>query len=326
MKISAWLIYDWPRKVCAFLFALLIWLYVHIQIQDEDVFRNLPVTLEMTAEQIVVDQAVPTVTVTVRGPKDKIKSLRRVDIEVTGKISAKAYGQSYVPIFPRNVRTPSGIHVIAVKPNRLSVDVDRIHSEEKDVHLVFNGQLPPGYDFKTRKVVPARVIVTGPEKRVKALDFVSTEPIDLGDNPPQQFNIVSKLHPVPMLTFGADEVRVTVALYQKTADRFFQHLPLFILNAPRTSMSIVGFPSANPSVDAVIQGPKATIDILTAASLRPFIDLSDITHPGIYRKSVHLWINADSCVQLQLKPMVFEVRIASRPETPNAPEKEPEKF
>ena len=97
--------------------------------------------------------------------------------------------------------------------------------------------------------------------------------------------------------------------------KFFSDLDVSIMNSSNTGFNVAEFlvPTL-PKVEAVLAGPKATIDILTSSSLRPFIDISDISTSGTYRLPVHLWVDAKDCAALEIKPMLLEVKINRVPQ------------
>lgn len=301
---------DWPRKLVSVLFALLIWGYVQLQIQDEEIFRNVTVELEHRDDQIVLDQQMRPCAVTVRGPKRKLQLIGNADIRVVARVPA-GHGPLDVPLLSKHVRAPSGVRIIAVQPERLRVFADKVKAAEKPLRIAFRGELPPELEFKTKQLIPRVAQVTGPERTVDSITEILTGPVDLGNNPPEQFEQMVPLQKIPHVTISPDEVRVRIALYRRMDDRFYKELPVRFLQRHPETFRPVGFgDDAPPLVSVVIQGPKATVDILSEASLRPFVDLTDITAAGRYRRPVHCWINAEGCRVRQLEPMVIDVEVA----------------
>jgi YbbR domain-containing protein len=316
MKISHSLREDKLRKTLALVFALLIWAFVRVQIRDVEIFRNVPVKIEHSGDIALLDQTLPKIAVAVRGSKRRVNVITNLDIEVIGQIPEAAQpGSVMIRLSKKNVRTPKGVEVIEVTPDRVQVNVDQLKTVEKPVRHRFNGNLPNEYAFKSVVVVPKRVQVTGPARLVDDLAEVITGPIELGEQTPEKFEMSVGLMKVPQVNVSPEEVSVQVELYRQKGDKFFPKLDVGVLTPKSGDFYVEGFVEpSQPVVEAVIQGPTSIIDILTESSLRPFIDLSDITAAGTYRKRVHLWINAEDCRVLEIKPIILKVKIGRKPQ------------
>lgn len=312
MKFAPMIRLDWPRKFVALLCACLIWFSVQRQIQEEEVFRDIPVTLQHSKDIIVLQQELLKVNITLRGSQKRIRNLTTADIKITGQVSDEATrGRYTVLLRDKNVDVPGTIQVVDIQPNELGVYVDKVELlENVPIRCRFTGQLPEGYGRKSFSVTPKAVRATGPSNVVRELTELVTEAIELDQNVVNDFEVDVPLVGIPQVTLSPDRVRVSVELYKMKGSKFFGELDIFVLTSKNSDYYDVRFinPPA-PHIEVVLSGPKSIIDILTSSSLRPFIDISNIPGPGTYRLPVHVWTNANDCVPLEIKPMILEVAV-----------------
>ena len=318
LNLPSFIVTDWPRKLVAFFCACLVWYTVHRQIQEKQVFRDIPLILDYPDYLTVNHEDLPKINVTLRGPKRRLNSVTNADIKVTGYVSKDATsGGSYeVLLRPKNIETPRGIKIDHIQPDTIKVNVDTILNREIPIRSRFTGQLPEGYDRKSVFFVPKNAQVKGPSKIVSRIKEIRTEPIELDQSIQDDFEIEVRLETIRHITVTPESIQVTVELYKKFDSKFFGNLDILEVNSIDTDFYIEKFINPNlPKVEAVLRGPKSTVDILTSSSLRAFVDISDITVFGSYRLPIHLWVDANDCSVVEIKPMIAEVKINSRPKS-----------
>lgn len=72
---------------------------------------------------------------------------------------------------------------ITISPAEIRVETLLEHelaSKEVPIHVNMEGRMPAGIKLRSYKVVPARILVSGPKSQVEHLTVVETEPVDLG--------------------------------------------------------------------------------------------------------------------------------------------------
>ena len=316
MNFKKFLVTDWPRKTVALVCAFLIWYTVYRQIQEKEIFRDIPITLKYGKNLTVSEEKLPKVNLTLRGPKRKLSSLTNADIKIIGKVNYGATTGGYytVALREKNIKIPSGIKIDEIQPSSFQVLVDIVSDADVPIRCRFSGRLAEGYDRKSFNLIPKTVQISGPSKIVKRIKEVRTESIELDDSIQDDFEIDVRLETIRNVSIIPDFVRVTVELYKKYESKFFGNLNLVVLNSTNTDFFVEEFLSpANSKVEAVLNGPKSTIDFLTSSSIRTFIDISNISVFGSYRLPVHLWVDAKDCSVVEVRPMIVEVKISSRP-------------
>ena len=316
MKLPSLIGTDWTRKLVAFFCACLIWYTVHRQIQEKQVFRDIPLSLKHPEDLTVNQEDLPKVNVTLRGPKRRLNSVTNADIKIVGQVSEETTAGGYYTVLLRdkNIDVPRGVKIDNIQPDSFQVHIDTILNREIPIRCRFSGQLPEGYDRKSVFFVPKNAQVTGPSKIVRRIKEIPTEPIELDQSIQSDFEVEVHLETIRHVTIVPDSIEVTVELYRKFDSKFFGNLDILVVNSTDTDFYVEKFINpVLPKVEAVLRGPKSTIDVLTSSSLRAFTDISDITVFGSYRLPVHLWVDANDCSVVEIKPMIVEVKINRRP-------------
>ncbi len=317
MKLSSIAVKNWPRKVASILCAFLIWYSVRTQLTEEETFRDIPVTLKHSEYLTLSEQDLPKLAIKLTGSKKRLKTLTNADIKVTGKISNEATpGRYTVLIRDKNVEIPGKLKIVDIQPDSFHVYVDKIETiEDIPIRCRFVGSLPEGYGRKSISVIPNTAQITGPSKVVRGLGEMVTDEIELRNIYEGFEKELVELVNLPQgVTVNPARVKVSVELYRMNDTKLFSDLQISVMNRTNTDFYVEEFikPSI-PAIEAVIEGPKATVDILTVSSLRPFIDISEIAVAGSYRLPVHFWVDAKDCSALEVKPMILEVRVTVRP-------------
>jgi hypothetical protein len=318
MKLSDLVLNDWQRKLAALIFGLSIWWWVRLELQQELILRSLPV--ELVAPQNVkmeIMSETPRVDVFFKGSRRRLAALSQKDVEIIVQVpEVSEGGEVNVQISADNVKVPLGIRVSEVRvqdPKDLIVTIEEVVSVDLPIRYRFSDSLPPEFGFKQVVPVPAIATVTGPRSTVETLKEVVTESIEIGPDPPMQFDREAGLTRAPRVKVVPERIKVQVELQKESDDRVFTKIPVHILAPKDSEMVVTGFVRPEVGeVEVVVQGPNATVDSLTNASLRAFVDLSDIGTAGTYRKSAQVWVNARNCRVLETLPASFEIKVERR--------------
>ncbi len=312
MKLHGPLRIDLPRKLMAFTCAFLIWYSVHKQLSEEEVYRDIPITLKHNKSITVGEQELPKVNVTVKGSKKRLKNMTNADIKVFGQISEEATNGRYtVQLRDKNIELPGHMEVVDIQPNSFHVYIDQVETKDSvPIRCRFDGQLPEDYGRKNLIIVPKIVQITGPSKTIRGIRDITTEPIKLDKSIMQDFEIEIALEKLPQVTITPEKVKVTVELYKMRDSKLFSDLDIAIMNSSNKDFYVAEILSGGSlKAEAVVNGPKGVMDALSNSSLRPFIDISKISTIGTCRLPVHLWVDANDCVPLEITPLTLEVRI-----------------
>ncbi|MBC7349307.1 MAG: YbbR-like domain-containing protein [Candidatus Aminicenantes bacterium] len=174
------LVRNWQLKVLALLLALVLWI---ILIPEEKTFaeKNLSLNLELVnipPEVEILEPPDTTLNLKVRARKRIINELRPEDFSARLDLSrASIYQQEYL-IDTSMIKTPSDVEIVNFSPAYVHIKLERTKKMEMEVVPTIIGRLPEGYRLEKVEVTPTRVMVAGPESKIRARDKVITSPID----------------------------------------------------------------------------------------------------------------------------------------------------
>jgi YbbR domain-containing protein len=137
-------------------------------------FKNTPQDLELSSE------LPERLRLELRGPSGRLTPEYLADtVAVVDLGSVQKPGERTFSIMPANLNLPNGVHLIRPVPSQLRLKLERRAS--RDVRIVPRYATPPpdGYRIVRTVFEPETLAVVGPESRVKLVDSVETDPIDL---------------------------------------------------------------------------------------------------------------------------------------------------
>lgn len=310
MRLPRIITEDWPRKLTALFFTVLIWLSVNNQLQDHIVLQGVPVVLEYDPNSVIPESDMFTVDVKVRGQSNILQTLQTSDINIRAAIGSVTRDMPFysVPLSPDNASSPFGTKVVEIIPSRLQVGIDRIVRRQNiKVAPRFKGSLPKGYARARTKVFPKTVSVRGPSKVVQDMNEVTTNPIMLDENLDADFETDVRLERIPKVSFSTESVHVTVEVSRSSIERPFSELPLHLMLPPGKLLRAAESP---PTISVTLRGPQIVLNELKSTSIRAFVDVSDITNPGRYRVPVQVWVEAaDNVSRENVFPAMVEIEL-----------------
>ncbi len=169
------------RALFSLVLAFLLWGWVTSQDDPEidRVFAALtPAVAGQSGDLVVIDEGrLPTVTVTLRGPRSLLNDLSPASLHVAIDLSeVKAPGTVEVPIA---VTAPRGVRIISTSPARIAVPLDRLTSKAFPLDIDKGPAIPP-YSIGAVDTPTKRVDVRGPASVVDRVVRVVL-PVGLGD-------------------------------------------------------------------------------------------------------------------------------------------------
>jgi YbbR domain-containing protein len=170
----------WGLRLLALGIALVIWFTVSLderrrlseKVVEASVSYNRP-------RGYVILDPVPSVEVRVRGTERAVRELNPFMVDAEVDLTGADEGPVTVNLGPDDVRTPSGIEVVSIRPNVLRLELDREISQRVPVEAALTGEPAGGALAEEPEVLPNQVLVTGPESLVTRLQSLKTAPISL---------------------------------------------------------------------------------------------------------------------------------------------------
>jgi YbbR domain-containing protein len=137
-------------------------------------FRNMPGDLDFASE------APERVHLEVRGPAGRLTAESLAQTAVMFDLSGLQPGERTFNIQNRNIRQlPFGVFFNRAIPSQVSLRLERLVSKEVPIEPSYGRAPQEGYIVTNYTFDPPKVRIKGPESRVKIMDHVITDPIDV---------------------------------------------------------------------------------------------------------------------------------------------------
>lgn len=164
----------------ALLLACLVWYSTALERRERISERQLDaaVTFVNIAEDMAITSEVPrSLTLRVRGPLSRLRSLSSADVGVVLDLRAVGEGEHDLAVESRQVVAPGGVEVLAVSPSRVPLRMERIIRRRLPVQPPISGAPAPGLSVGRTFTEPAKVLVMGPRLLLDTLPAVITDPV-----------------------------------------------------------------------------------------------------------------------------------------------------
>lgn len=165
-------------KFISLLLAVGLWLAVarspiaEVETRVPIEFRNLPDNLEIDSASFT------TAEVRLRGPERAIHRLEPGDVRAEVDLSNVQPGERTFDLTARHVHVPQELEVVQIIPGQFHLSFDSRDTRTIEVHPRVTGNFANGMRVAQVNADPAEVTVTGPRRRVEALEAASTDPVD----------------------------------------------------------------------------------------------------------------------------------------------------
>lgn len=165
-------------KLISLALAIGLWLVV-ARSPVAEVEIKVPIELHNISDLEVDSPSFTEALVRVRGPERVIHRLRPGDVRVEVDLSPVGPGTRTFDLTQRNVRLPRDLEVVQVVPGQFQLSFDRRVTRTVDIHARVTGDPGPGVRVKEVISDPATILITGPRRRVEALEGATTDPVDI---------------------------------------------------------------------------------------------------------------------------------------------------
>jgi YbbR domain-containing protein len=174
----------WALRALALGLAVAAWVFVTSSNTDQTATAGT--TIEPSVQynnpgsgNLIVLDPVLRVEVRLQGPTNLISALNPAQVTVVVDLRDAVQGPIEVLLAPQNVVRPQGLEVLSIKPNLLSLVVDRVVTDFRPVGVRLAGEPAAGAIAGVPDVTPSRVLVRGPESRLAEIDSLVTRPVRL---------------------------------------------------------------------------------------------------------------------------------------------------
>jgi len=170
---------NFPIKLFALLFAVVLWLHASTRGQSEVNFV-IPLELRNIPSNVSIIGNVPDfVEIRLRGDEPKLRGLSSDDVKVSLNLSDAREGEVRYTITDSDIKAPSGLNVVKISPVVVNIRFDKKIKRQLKVEPQLVGDPAPGYEVTEVRVLPDTVTATGPKSELEWLKSVSTDPIGI---------------------------------------------------------------------------------------------------------------------------------------------------
>jgi YbbR domain-containing protein len=170
-------------------------------------FRNIPENLEINTE------SVPRAEIRVRGPQRIVRRLQPADIYAEIELSGMKPGERTFDLTAQQIHQPRELEVVQVIPSQFHLIFDTRLIRQVPVRPRVVGNFAEGYQIGHVDVEPAAISISGPRKRVEAVESAITDPIDASGTMGRTTFVRHAYVSDPLVqVMDANPVRVTVIM------------------------------------------------------------------------------------------------------------------
>lgn len=289
------LLRNWSLKVLALAFAFVMWIFVTIKTPHEEIPAEVKVVYKNPPKDLVLmNEAPQSLLIRVSGSRLALKSLKKRVLYYEFDLKGIRVGNSTFTIIPSKINgLPVETQVTSINPSYFTLTYDRKISRTLRVKLITIAEPKKGYRIKSIQVTPKRVEVSGPEKILKTLDEIQTEPVDITD---ASFTIerdVTLDQSIKGLEFvSQDTVKVLIEIEPVWVSKDFKDIPIAVLNTPYKH-------KVKPDkLDIRLTLMEAALEELTLEEIQLYIDATGL-EPGDYVKKPMIKLPEEMLLQKQ---------------------------
>ncbi len=209
----------WGLRLLALFIAIGIWSRVSLEEREETTEKLVEagVSYNLPRGYLVIDP-VQSVLVRLRGSRKAIRGLNPYMVDVQVELSPTGPETVTVQLGADNLLMPEDLELVAIEPNSIQVELDREVTQRVTVKVRLQGKVAEGTRAGEAEVIPAQVLVSGPEKRLARLTALPAQTISLEGRTETFEEEANVLSPDPLIQVVQPSkvtVRVPVAPEEK---------------------------------------------------------------------------------------------------------------
>jgi len=190
----------WGLRLLALVLATLLWFFGTLETREQESEKVIEASVTYsTPRGLILLDPVQKVRVRLRGKTSKVRSLNPLAVDVLVSIGDTRRGQVDVSIGAENVIVPEDIAVVSIEPNQLELRLDREVTQTLPVKFKVMGEPAAGARVQQIEVVPDRVQVSGPEARLRSIQWLTTSNVNLNGHALDFEETVAVISPDPLV-------------------------------------------------------------------------------------------------------------------------------
>jgi YbbR domain-containing protein len=200
-------------KLVSLLLAIGLWTVV-ARDPIAEVEMKVPIEYHSFPSNLEIDSANSTeAQIRVRGPERLIHRLQATDVRVEIDLTNVHPGEQTFDLNGELVHVPQDLEVVQVKPSQFHVSFDNRETRSVEVRPRVTGNFASG--MRVRQVIadPPTVMISGPRRRVEAVEGATTDPVDVSGAMTRASFVTQAYVPDPLIqVVHPTPIRVTVIM------------------------------------------------------------------------------------------------------------------
>lgn len=251
----------------------------------------------------IVGPVVKGVEVRIQGSAADVEKLSGQSLSYAPDLSGLSVGVQTLPVLKERIPLPAGVSMIGVKPESLTLRVEKEIVKEVPVEIVLTGKPALGYGITGFVSRPLSAVLRGPESHLGQRIKIPTKPIDITGlsetfrkettlDLPEGLNVVS----------GSKIVTAEIFIEEKIETREFQDL---VVEGKDASHAF----SVTPAVVSIqVKGPINVLEKLQAEKgIGVYVDLKGLA-PGVYVRRATITLPVNTTL-VGVRPEIFTVKL-----------------
>jgi YbbR domain-containing protein len=200
-------------KVVSLLLAIGLWLVVardpiaEVELKVPIEFHNLPDNLEIDSASFTEAE------IRVRGPERVIHRLQAADVRAEIDLARVHPGERTFDLTGGQVHVPQEVEVVQVIPGQFHLSFDNRETRMVEVRPRVTGNFASGMRMARVTADPPNVEITGPRRRVDAVEAATTDPVDVSGAVTRASFVTQAYVPDPLIqVVHPTPIRVTVIM------------------------------------------------------------------------------------------------------------------
>jgi diadenylate cyclase len=176
--LRRYVLHNFGLKLVSLALAVGLWLAVahdpvaEVAVEVPVQFHNIPENLEISSENV------PRAQIWVRGPERIVRNLQPADVYAAIEIAGLKAGQRTFDLTVSQIHQPRELEVVQIVPSQFHISFDTRLTRQVPIHPRVAGNFAAGYAIGQVLADPSTVTVSGPQKRVEAVEAAITDSID----------------------------------------------------------------------------------------------------------------------------------------------------
>jgi YbbR domain-containing protein len=206
-------VHNFWLKLVSLLLAIGLWLVVardpiaEVEMKVPIEFRNLPDSLEIDSASFTEAQ------IRIRGPERVIHRLQAADVRAEIDLASAHPGERTFDLNSGQVHVPQDVEVVQIIPGQFHLSFDNRETRVVEVRPRVTGNFAGGMRVARVIADPPNVVITGPRRRVDAVEAATTDPVDVSGAMTRAAFLTQAYVPDPLIqVVHPTPIRVTVIM------------------------------------------------------------------------------------------------------------------